>query len=188
MAGLVLALSGCGGSDSSSGDKPSTKPAGSTFTQTPADGDTVTGTGYSFTVPKGWKVERPTTATTTTIDSQAANAKDHDGFIDNINVVHQNAAQDVSAKGFEDSLLQQLKGYPQYSDVNRRSRVHIAGELALHVDATQTVKGAKFLTDQYYVSHGNAVDVITFACSLGLSQKQQDDVAGSVLATWKWAS
>jgi FlaG/FlaF family flagellin (archaellin) len=184
VALCALSLSSCGGSDDSSADKPSAKPSASTTTQRPTTGTTVTGTGYTYVIPTGWTASRRTA----TIDSQAADSKDHDGFTDNMNVVHKNPGLDVAAKGFEDSLIQQVKGYDQFSDVHRRSRTHIDGELALHFDATQTVSGAKFLSEQYYVSHANAVDVITFGFSLDVSQEKQDEFARSLLATWKWTS
>lgn len=184
LAVLAILVAGCGGS--SSDDKPTDKSTSSSAT--PADGKTISGTGYSFAVPDGW--DTPPSAATSgfDFDSLAADLGDKDGFADNVNVIQQDPSP---VKEITDEADQQLADVLKNSNakgVKVQERTKIDGAEAIHISSQQTLNGKKNLTEQYYVIHAGALNVVTFSYSPDVSQGDRDDLAASVLTTWKWTS
>lgn len=189
----ALALSGCGGSDSDGGagksEKTSATPseAAPTSDVKPADGKTITGTGYSYTLPKGWDVPKEKIPGTEATDTFAADLKDSDGFADNINVIKQNVAPPKKLGEFKDELGDQLKAAGG-QNVEVKEIGQIAGDESLHISSTQGADKIANLTEQYFVVHDGATYFITFSHSPDVSEKDRADLAQSVLASWKWTS
>jgi hypothetical protein len=181
LAALGPALVGCGGSDSSAKDKPV-----STVSAKPATGDTVTGTGYTFTAPKGWHKPKQKIAGFDP-DALVFDTKDKDGFGDNLNVVFQDAPHFKDADAFEKAAVQSLKA-AHFGDVKARAQQQVDGETAIHVTSTTTQNGNKNVTNQVDIIHKNVAYVVTFSFSLAVTQARQEALIQSVMTTWKWTS
>lgn len=187
----TLTLSACGGSDSGSdGDSPKKSDKSSAapgFDAEPADGKTLKGTDYTYSVPDGWDVPKEKPAGFD-FDSLAVDTKDKDGFTDNINVLRQDPAPaGLTDKQLGDELGKQLTAQGA-KDVEVQSAVTIDGDPASHISSSQDLNGNKNLTEQYYTLHDGALYVVTFSHSMDASREDRDEVAGSILASWKWAS
>lgn len=178
---LSLAVAGCGGSDGSSGDEPSAAPVSAK----PAIGDAVTGTGYSYIAPKNWhKPPKPIPGFDP--DSIVFNTKDRDGFADNINVLRAEApTNDLDAlQKIELASLESAHA----TDVKVIDRKLVAKETAVHLTSTASQNGRKYHVDQFLILRGRFEYAITFSASATVTRADQDALAESVLATWKWTA
>ena len=188
----TLSLAGCGGSsDGGSDDKPDSDSTSATKAPADdvdaADGDSIKGTGYSFTLPTDWEVPTQDIPGTEQTDTFAANLKDTDGFADNVNVIRLDPAPIDDLDDLEKGLVKELEGAGS-SDVTVRDRTDIDGDDAVHIASGQNQKGATYLTEQFNAIHDGVSYVITFSFSDTVSQADRDKVADSVLTTWKWAA
>lgn len=193
----TLTLAGCGGSDGGSDDTPDTDTSSST-TDAPdddtdreggdsdqADGNDIQGTGYSFSLPDGWEVPTQDIPGTEQTDSFAADLTDDDGFADNVNVIRIDPAPVDDLDQLEDALKAELEGAGA-KDVTVRDRIEVDGEEAVRVASSQDQQGATYLTEQVNAIHDGVSYVITFSFSDSVSEGDRDDVAESILDTWKW--
>lgn len=188
----TLSLAGCGGSsDGGSDDKPDSDSTSATKAPADdvdaADGDSIKGTGYSFTLPTDWEVPTQDIPGTEQTDTFAANLKDTDGFADNVNVIRLDPAPIDDLDDLEKGLVKELEGAGS-SDVTVRDRTDIDGDDAVHIASGQNQQGATYLTEQFNAIHDGVSYVITFSFSDTVSQADRDKVADSVLTTWKWAA
>jgi len=179
---VALASGGCGGSsDSSAKDKP---PA-STVSVKPATGDTVTGTGYRYTAPKGWQPPKSPIPGFDP-DTIVFDTNDKDGFADNINVLRVSATVS-STDALEKGSKVALQGI-HASDIKVLDRQQINGETAIHMTSTLSQNGVDYHTDQFAILRGKFEYAITFSRSGTVSKADEEALAQSVMATWKWAS
>lgn len=189
----TLTLAGCGGSgsddESPSDSKTSASADATETTDAPdaeaADGDSITGTGYSYTVPEGWAVPDQEIAGTEQTDSFAADLKDTDGFADNVNVIRLDPAPVDDLDQLEDGLKAELENAGS-QDVTVGDRTEIDGDETVTITSVQTQNDKKYLTDQYNAIHDGVSYVITFSFSDTVSEADRQDLAASVLASWKW--
>lgn len=189
---LTLTLGACGSSDSDGGsDQDSSKESSKTtdapsFDAKPATGDTVKGTNYSYVIPESWAVPKSPPAGFDP-DSLAVDRKPTGSFANNINVLRQSPAPSgVTIDKLNDELGDELTKQGA-KDVVTQKPVTIDGEPATHVSLSQSLNGAKNLTEQYYALRDGAMYVITFSYGTDVSQADRDEIAGSVLTTWSWA-
>ena len=185
----TLTLAGCGGSDGGSDDDASDNDSSSSSTtdapDDAADGDTVKGTDYSYSLPKGWEVPTQKIPGTEQTDSFAADLTDADGFADNVNVIRLDPAPVDDLDKLEPALTAELeKGGSK--DVTVRDRGEVDGDEAVHVSSIQEQQGKQYLTEQYNAIHDGVSYVITFSFSDTVSEDDRDDLAESVLDSWTW--
>ena len=157
------------------------KPAA--LTVAPATGIVLTGTGYSFHAPAGWKL--PTRAVNA--DAYAISAKpDANGIYDTVNVLLGSPNSDTLDDQEENAAayLEQVKGATQ---VRIMPRVEIANEVGLHISSLSHLHGVIQWSEQYAAVHGETGFTITFAFNKSESQATRDAVAESVLASWAWS-
>lgn len=189
----TLTLSACGSSDSddssssSKDSKDSSKSSDSGFSAEPANGPSIKGTDYTYSVPDTWETPKNKPAGFD-FDSLAVDSDDKDGFADNINVLREDPAPSgLTSEQLDKELGDQLVKQGA-KDVETQTAVTIDGERATHISMSQELNGNKNLTEQYYVVRDGALYVITFSHSPDLSEADRDEVAGSVLTTWKWSA
>lgn len=181
----TIALAGCGGSgsDEKAASDPSTSAA--TTEAKPADGDTITGTGYTYAAPKDWAVPTEEISGTEQTDSFAANLKDTDGFADNVNVIRLDPAPITDLDKLEDGLKAELENAGS-KEVTVGDRTTVDGEDTVSITSVQSRSGKNYLTDQFDVIHGGVSYVVTFSFSDTVSKADRSDLSSSVLASWKW--
>ncbi|MET0767573.1 MAG: hypothetical protein ABWY50_08015 [Aeromicrobium sp.] len=189
----TLTLAGCGGSDSEGEEAPAKDSTSAAPSDAPADeaetpsGDTIEGTGYSYAVPEGWSTPEQDIPGTEQTDSFAADLTDTDGFSDNVNVIRLDPAPLDDLDQLEDGLTAELEGAGS-KDVTVGDRVEIDGDEAVAISSSQTQAGAEYLTDQFNAIHDGVSYVVTFSFSDTVSEADRQDLAASVLASWKWAA
>ncbi|MFT4221199.1 MAG: hypothetical protein QM611_11895 [Microbacterium sp.] len=179
VLGVSLALAGC----ATTGPQATTSasPAAET-TVAPAVGETISGTGYSYTVPEGWGVPDPIEGYDP--DSFAADLDDTDGFSDNVNVIVSPAGvvtpDEVESAGFDE--LESVGA----TDVTVGERVTVAGSESAHLSASMSANGQEYVIEQYYTTDDQQTYVVTFSFSSSVPQADREALAASVLATWTW--
>ncbi|MRK00223.1 hypothetical protein GEV27_01690 [Aeromicrobium sp. S22] len=188
----TLTLSACGSSDSSDNSSSSSSSSSKSekatgFDAPPADGPTIKGTDYTYSVPDSWETPKNKPAGFD-FDSLAVDSDDKDGFADNINVLRQSPAPtgvtiEELSKNLGDELTKQGA-----RDVKTNESVTVAGESAAHISMSQELNGNKNLTEQYYMLRKGALYVVTFSHSTDVSKADRDKIAGSVLSTWTWSA
>ncbi|MDY0912948.1 hypothetical protein [Rathayibacter festucae] len=177
-AALLVLLAGC---SSPAGDSGSDA---DTIDTAAATGDTISGDGYSYSVPEGWGAPDADPATMGA-DTLAADLTDTDGFADNVNVVLSPAGE-VSADQVEGAGVTELENAGA-TDVEANDRVVVAGAESAHLSANLTASGATYAVEQYYVTDDGQTYVVTFSFSPTVDDDQREAVAESVLASWAWA-
>lgn len=150
----------------------------------PATGESVSGTGYSFSAPEGWTVPGDLGAEFEGLDSIAANSQDADGFADNVNVVLSPAGA-LSAGDIEEASSAELTAAGA-TDVVTQDRIQVAGSEAAHLTATLSSQGADYVIEQYYVTNDDQTYVVTFSFTVTVPEGERTALAESVLATWSW--
>jgi predicted small lipoprotein YifL len=180
LALVSATLAGCGGNGSDEA-----RPA-RTSTAKPADGKTISGTGYSIKVPSGWGTPSQGVPGFDP-DAFAADLNDKDGFADNINVITDDTVTRYKGDKLEDAVKAGLVG-GKAKEVTVKDRVSIDGEEAVQIEAIFSLNGVKYRTKQYVVAHDNTGYVVTLSFSESVAAAKRDTVGESILATWKWKS
>lgn len=143
-------------------------------------GETVRGTGYSFTVPAGWAVpaEDPTggqvdvfVSESAAVDSRYITVVVSPGVI---------TPGDVEADGV--ASLEAVGA----TDVSLEDRVDIAGSESAHLVATLVQDGAETVIDQYYATRDEQTFVITVASPVDTAAEDRGRLAEIVLSSWAW--
>lgn len=198
---VSLTLSACGSSeDSSDGDSSSKGDTssksdsessddsddGTPFGAKPATGEVVKGSAYSYSVPEGWTVPKESPAGFN-FDSLATDASDKDGFSDNINIVLDPTIVGVDDDKLETAIKNVLEGV-KATDIVVEDEVEVDGEDALHARAIFEQNGVKYRTEQFVIEHDGKGYIATVSFSENVPEAERDQVSGSILATWKWAS
>jgi hypothetical protein len=179
---VALTIAGCAGSDSPTKHQavaPSAKVK-------PASGDTVTGTGYTFSAPRGW--HKPTQKVPGfDPDSLLLDSNDKDGFADNINVLRMGRASVSGPDALEKVSKSELESI-HASNIAVHERQTVDRETAVHLTSTSMQNGVEYHTDQFAMMHDKVEYVITFSRSATVSSADEETLAQSVMASWKWAS
>lgn len=188
----ALLLAGCGMSVSpdstGSGDAGGASAAPSTSAApevAPAAGETITGTGYSFSVPEGWGVPSQDVVPSQ-VDVFAADLTDvEDGFSDNVNVLLSPMGE-ITPDLVESAGVDELEASGA-TEVTVGDRVDVAGSESAHLSAMFEQQGVQYAIDQYYVTTDGQTFVVTFSFSPTVERAQRTEVAESVLASWTWS-
>lgn len=183
---MTLALTGCGGgSDSKAEPSPSTGSKGSEGSTSvkPSSGDTISGKGFTFRAPEGWKKNDGAQLPSIEFLALAVDPSDDDGFADNVNVIEDPTVVGVDDLGkLEDGLTSVLQNVA--TDVSIGDRIEVDGEKTAVVMAAYP----KYRTVQHVMSHADTGYVVTYSFSLDLPKDEQLALASSVANSWKWAS
>lgn len=189
LAGCSAPAATSSSSAAASASAPASTPSSASASAAPSasatpqgSGRVIAGTGYRYTVPKGWGIPK-TDVDTSSVDSLAADLDDTDGFADNVNVIVVKTG-DVTPAQIEAQGPQQLKSAGA-TGVAVRDRVTIAGTESAHLTALQ--KGGTYRVDQFYVIRKGEGYIITFSFSPKLSQADRDATSRSILSTWTWS-
>ncbi|MFS0713025.1 hypothetical protein ABC195_04020 [Microbacterium sp. 2P01SA-2] len=158
-------------------------PPASSSTDAEADadpGETVRGTGYSFTVPAGWAVpaEDPTGGQVDVFVSESAAADSR--YITVVVSPGVITPGDVEADGV--ASLEAVGA----TDVSLEDRVDIAGSESAHLVATLVQDGAETVIDQYYATRDEQTFVITVASPVDTAAEDRGRLAEIVLSSWAW--
>ncbi|WEK13539.1 MAG: hypothetical protein P0Y48_13940 [Candidatus Microbacterium phytovorans] len=176
-----LALAGCTSPGTNGPAEPT--PISSAPAVEPADGDTISGTGYSFAVPEGWGDPGPIEGFDA--DSLAADLDDADGFADNVNVILSPAGK-VELDQVESAGPGELEGGGA-TDVSVEPRVTVAGEEAAHISANLASGDTSYLIEQFYVNSDDQTFIVTFSFSPDVADVDRQAVTDAVLASWAWS-
>lgn len=202
LVSAALLLAGCGGqsddtaasgdagSSSSSSSSPSASaPAADAPDVEPASGESIAGTGYSFSVPEGWAIPDQELPGMDQVDVFVADLTDAsaDGFADNVNVVLSPAPQAISADDIEKYGVAELEEQGGATDVAVQERTSIAGAESAHITAAVTQQGVTYNVDQFYPSNDDQTYVVTFSFSPEVTDADRAAVYDAVLASWAWA-
>jgi hypothetical protein len=176
--GLVTMTVGC-----ASGGAPVSESTPAPPLAEAATGPTITGDGYSYSVPEGW-AEPTEPIPGFDPDSLAFDEADADGFSDNVNVILSPSGE-VTTEQVETLGVDELENAGA-SDVTVLDRVQIAGAESAHLAAGTSSGEIEYLIDQFYPTHDGQTYVVTFSFSPTVTQADRDEVTSSVLASWAW--
>lgn len=148
----------------------------------PADGATIKGNGYSYSIPKDWKdVTANAKKMQGTVDTAAIVAKPTGTFGDNVNVgVNNSPGQTLD--GLESSVPGELKAI--VPKLERLPRVTIDGEEAIHHRGDASAQGANYFLEQFVTVHDDDVVIVTFSFDKDTKPGQRDKVVNSILASF----
>ncbi|RYI99300.1 MAG: hypothetical protein EON52_26200 [Actinomycetales bacterium] len=182
-----LALTACGGNDDKKADDATSSDSAPAVAA--STGEEQSTSDFSFNAPDGWKANDGSAAPSINFEVLAIDPDDKDGFSDNVNVVSEPAIAryddlDDRAKAAEKGLA----GL-QTEGLKVDEPVTVDGEDAAVISATATAGGGQYDIIQYYVSHGDDKGyVVTFSFSTDRPEAEQQEIAQSVAASWKWKS
>lgn len=170
---LALTSTACGGGSS---------PRTATPSATPAN---VAGDGYSFSLPRGWKeTEEPAGFDT---DSFGVDSDDGDGFVDNVNVIVADNAGEGSTDAAETAAVSDLRSAGAMN-IEVKERADLDGVEAIRLSSRLRFRGRPYVAEQYAAVRGGTAYVVTFSFSPDVPRRDRDELAASVVATWRWAS
>jgi len=174
-AAATILLASCAG--------PAAEPADEIETA-PAAGETITGDGYSYSVPEGWGVPDGMDAASEGLDSLAADLTDEDGFADNVNVLLSPAGL-ITIDQAEQAGVDELEAAGA-TDVELEDRVRVADGDAALISADFSQGGLSYVIEQYYLNSDDQTYIATFSFSDTVEDDVRTEIAESVLATWTW--
>ena len=190
LAAVVLA--GCGGDEKSTGDPqnadPSTTesdPIAETDWGKPATGPVISGDGYTYRAPKGWRdVTRGARSVQSMVDSAASEKAATGGFAENVTVGFQ--ASGASLDQLEEAVPARLGS--MVKDLQTLPRVTIDGVESLHFRGPAVSAGTKYFLEQLDAVQDDRIAIIIFSFSRDLPAGKRDAVVSSVMASWKWTA
>lgn len=176
---LALALVGCAEAEPTESGSESKSRARAAA----AKGPKITGTGYTYKVPKGWGRPRQEVPGFD-FDSFALDLRDRDGFADNINVLISPAGA-VELGEAEDAAERELTAVGARR-ISVEERVTVAGSRAAHLSAVMSMNRRAYAIEQFYPTEGDQTFVVTFSFSRSVTPRGRARVTDAVLASWAW--
>jgi hypothetical protein len=168
VAAMAVAFAGCGSSD---------------------EQKTVTGSGYSFTVPSGWsdvtKQAKSITAGATSPDTAVA-GKRQNGFTPNVNTLIEPVPARVSATTYASRAKTALKaagGSVTTPSITTPTKVD--GEPAASAEVERQQEGRNLRATQVYTIKNGRAYVITYT-ALPANFKAESSSFREVLDSWRW--
>ena len=182
----LLALAGCTDAPSTDETTPTPDQAEAETPQagtTAAEGPQISGTGYSYHVPRGWG-PMPSEIPGFDPDSVAFDLEDDDGFADNVNVVLAPGGT-MTPDEAESAAQNELTSFGA-ENVTVNDRRTVAGEEAAHTTADFSMNDNEYTVEQFYPTSGDQTFVVTFSFSTSVTPPERAEVTEAVLATWTW--
>jgi hypothetical protein len=181
---LAFGLSGCGSTASDDSSSESAQEA-TELTATPAAGEAVTGTGYSFSVPEGWAMQNVSVASGADSIALDEIAGESGSFPNNVNVVL-NSTGPFTADDVEDTAREELET-TDATDIELLDRVIVADTETVHVSAGLPSGGATYNLHQYYFSSDESGFEVTFTFDETMDDTEAVAIAESILASGTWS-
>jgi hypothetical protein len=181
---LAFGLSGCGLTASDDSSSESSQEA-TELTATPAAGEVVTGTGYSYSVPEGWAMQNVSVAPGADSIALDEVAGESGSFPNNVNVVLSPTGP-FTADHVEDTARQELET-TDATDIELHERVIVADTETVHMSAGLPSGGATYNLHQYYFSSDESGFVVTFTFDESMDDSDAVAIAESILASWTWS-
>jgi hypothetical protein len=187
--GLLVSLSACGSSDSTTatdqaaGTPGSSRSAGTTQAKDavkPASGPMLSAQGFSFHAPKGWADVTDHAATGVLLS--AAHAADEQPLAITVRRVAPGARTPAAARAKASALLEQAGA----THVRVLADTTVGGNPAAHVVGIQSKPGTHYQLDVYYVRTAKAGWPLMFATNQYTTGDRRDTMLASVLATCRW--
>lgn len=173
------------GSASASASASSTAPRPTPLSAAPARGARITGQGYTFRIPQGWRDVTARVDHHGGVDRAAgARVADH-GFNSNVNVVvTPGALTPAQIIQVTRSIEQRIR--PSAPSYAVRPPVLVAGEHAGHLAGLRSRAEPPYWLEQYVLSHGHRAYVVSFSFSPRVPAAQRRHAIDAVLASWTW--
>ncbi|MDN5895815.1 MAG: DUF1795 domain-containing protein [Nocardioides sp.] len=151
----------------------------------PADGATVKGAGYSYSIPSDWKdITKEAKKVQQSVDTAAGVAKPSGTFRSNLNVGI-NDAPGTTLDQLEKAVPAQLKSMSP--NLKSLPRVSIDGHEAIHHRGDASQQGTKYFLEQFAtIDDDGKVMILTFSFDPDTKQADRDKVINSVLAGLKF--
>jgi len=194
LAWLVApALVACGGATTPTTPQPARDPSTGTTAPAPITaptaipaptGITITGSGYSFRVPKHWRNVTGTIAARG-IDAAAAADLPVAGFANNINVSVSDTAFTRDQLDMVTELARAKVGVHS-TDYAVAAPTLVAGAIAGHLRGPYQLAKKKYWLEQFLVAHSGHTYVVSFSFSPAVSAAKRDKLIASVLSGWTW--
>lgn len=146
-------------------------------------GTTITGTGYTYVVPRGWGPP-PQKLPGFDPDSLAVDLQDTDDFADNVNVLLSPASPMTPGEA-ERAAEQELTAVGA-SDISIQDRVTVAGGESAHTSAVMSMNDVEYRIEQFFPTDNAQTFVLTFSFSSSVTPPERNEVTDAVLASWSW--
>lgn len=160
-------------------------PAAVSGSARPATGPRISGAGYSYRAPKGWR-DFGSTLSAKGADSAAAALTPTHGFTSNVNVV---IVDESFGRDQVDAVAERAR-----DEVDAGSHTYkvlapttVAGSIAGHLGGPRTSSGATYWLEQYLISHGSHTYVVSFSFSPKVPGSERSKEIAEILASWTWA-
>ncbi|HEV7951670.1 MAG TPA: hypothetical protein VGP24_18055 [Glaciihabitans sp.] len=170
---LAFGVAGCS-SDS---------PAAPELDASAASGPTISGDGYSYSVPEGWEEQDSSLAPGS--DTVAIDLAATGDFANNINVIPSPSGA-FDADEVEETVVAELEDAGA-SNVEVLDRLTIAEAESAHISADMSLEGVEYRVHQYYLTNDDQTYVVTFSYNVDESDEDAVEIAESVLASWSWS-
>ena len=200
---LVPGLTACGGTDPSTDASPAAAPSSDTSSASPsadsssarppsgaasssAPGERLTGEGYSFALPDGWRdATHQFQEYSELIDTGAVNG-DQAGqaFSDNVNVLRNADQSELPPAQAEHQFVEELGTVAKRVEVQTATRVD--GVRALHLTGRTVAGEVTALTDQYIAFVDGTYFVVTFSYDADTPRSQRTGEVAAMLRSWAW--
>lgn len=178
-------------SDSGSDSGSSTPSTGASSTAKPARGLAMSGTGYTYHLPKSWEdISGQLKKNQPGIDTGGRAKPTTPPFTANLNTL--TTPSQISGEPTQsdlDKLATQIKGEVASlaPSIKTLPRATIAGSPAVHQEGDATSQGTKFFLIQYFAVRNGANYGVTFAFPAKTSPAEREKVVQPVLASWSWS-
>jgi hypothetical protein len=194
LLAAVLLAAGCGEADTpapsdatrSATPEPSPSPESGTQAQ---DGSTVRGTGYSFTVPAGWRdAKGEFEGSAVRIDTAYAAQTATDGFPTNVNVVRE-TLPNLEPRAFDEAVTAfQAQMAPRALDgtLTKIHKFELDGAPGRAWTFESKRKGNRIRVAQVVALKGRAFYTITFTAPAGEADRSEKQFE-QIMETWRWS-
>ena len=187
LAPGLTACSGTGPStDASPAAAPSSDVSSTVPSPSPAGEEPLSGSGYSFVLPDGWRdATEQFREHREVIDAGAVNGDQAgEAFSDNVNVLR-NADQDRLPPAQEEhQFLEELRTV--VDRVRLRPSITVDGVAAMRLTGRTVAGEVTALIDQYIAFVAGTYFVVTFSHSAETPRTQREGEVASVLGSWTW--
>lgn len=165
--------------------EPTTEAETSDAPEAAAGGETITGTGYSYSVPEGWGYSADLESAAAGTDTFAVDLTPSGTFADNVNVVITEGEGAIEV--FESAeYLAQLESLGAV-DGQVHDRVSLDGVEAAHTSATMGAEENPYLVDQIAASRDGSTYVLTLSFRTESTPEERAAAMDVVVSSWVWS-
>lgn len=144
-----------------------------------ANGEMVTGTGYSYALPEGWVSDSSINAAA----DSAAYDPNATTFASNINVIV--SPGEVGAQVHEDSVSSLVE--MGATDAAVQDRVMVGGVESAHLAGTVDSNGESISLHQFAPAYDGSTYITTITFASDLSEGERQAIIDTILGSWTWS-